>query len=80
MFVVELKNNCPWVCFVNIAGADHSSTTDCPGGVVPPEYKPSACVPAGLPVPCALACDKSATSVQLVPSQASVNVLGDGSN
>ena len=70
VFVVELKNNCPSTCFVNVEGAVNSSAAVVNDGALPPKAKLATVVPAE-PTEL-LAVDKSATSVQDVPFQISV--------
>ena len=71
-FAVELKNNCPSTCWLNTAGASHSSVAVVILGAAHPDANAEA-----LPVPAPLYISvlevaKSATYVQLVPSHDSV--------
>jgi len=70
-FAVELKNNCPSTCFVNVAGAVHSSVAAEYPGSIPPAAIASLLVPFPA-ICCPLAVPMSPISVQLDPSQNSV--------
>ena len=69
-FVVELKNNCPSCILVNVEGAVHSSVAATTEPVLPPKDKAEVYVPS--PPFSSTDADKSLTSVQELPSQASV--------
>jgi len=76
VFVVELKYNCPSICFVNVEGAVHSSV--CAFGETEPPKAKALAGPVPAPAKEDLAVLKSLISVQEVPFQFSVTAVAGG--